>query len=256
MKIEILFPEICNLYGDLGNIRYLKESDPSIEIIETSLKSEPAFNKEKVDLIYMGTTTENGIVLSVNALKPYVSKLKKLIDEGQFILLTGNALDIWGTYIDTDDINSSKVSRIEGLDILKTHSEYHMMKRHNSFFIGEFNTDGVNGTKVVGFKSIFGHTYADENDGDDTNTAYAQQGWFKTIRGVGQNPEVIPEGFKVNHLFATYLIGPLLPLNPQLTAWLLKELGSDCPPAYEEAAINAYNQRLKELSNEHFDPNY
>lgn len=24
MKIEILFPEICNLYGDRGNITYLK----------------------------------------------------------------------------------------------------------------------------------------------------------------------------------------------------------------------------------------
>lgn len=251
MKIEILFPEICNLYGDLGNIRYLKESDPSIEIIETSLKSEPAFNKEKVDLIYMGTTTENGIKLSVNALKPYVPKLKKLIDEGQFILLTGNALDIWGSFIDSDED-----PRIECLDILKTHSEYHMMKRHNSFFIGDFNTDGAEGIEVVGFKSIFGHTYADENDGDDTNTEYAQQGWFKTVRGIGRNPEEIPEGFKINNLFATYLIGPLLPLNPKLTAWFLERLGSTCAPAYEDAATKAYEQRLKELKNEHFDPNY
>ena len=25
MKIEILFPEICNLFGDMGNIKYLKK---------------------------------------------------------------------------------------------------------------------------------------------------------------------------------------------------------------------------------------
>ena len=24
MKIEILFPEICNLFGDMGNMKYLK----------------------------------------------------------------------------------------------------------------------------------------------------------------------------------------------------------------------------------------
>ena len=28
MKIEVLYPEICNLYGDLGNIRYLQISSP------------------------------------------------------------------------------------------------------------------------------------------------------------------------------------------------------------------------------------
>ena len=28
MKIEVLYPEICNLYGDLGNIRYLSEELP------------------------------------------------------------------------------------------------------------------------------------------------------------------------------------------------------------------------------------
>lgn len=25
MKIEILFPEFCNLYGDISNIKYLKK---------------------------------------------------------------------------------------------------------------------------------------------------------------------------------------------------------------------------------------
>lgn len=28
MKIEVLFPEICNLYGELGNIKFLKKSYP------------------------------------------------------------------------------------------------------------------------------------------------------------------------------------------------------------------------------------
>ena len=31
MKIEVLYPEICNLYGDLGNIRYLQKSRPELE---------------------------------------------------------------------------------------------------------------------------------------------------------------------------------------------------------------------------------
>lgn len=34
MKIEILFPEYCNLFGDLGNMMYLKACMPEAEFIE------------------------------------------------------------------------------------------------------------------------------------------------------------------------------------------------------------------------------
>lgn len=288
MIIEVLFPEICNLYGDLGNVDYLKQSllnaQKKVEVINTSLKDEPYFNNNKVDLIYMGTTTEKGIELSIKALSPYKDKLKKLIDDGQFILLTGNAIDVFGTYIDSDEASGESFSkecvenltdskfkvRLKGLDILKTHSEYHMLRRHNSFYLGEFNSDGDKGIKIVGYKSIFGHTYADDNDGDDTNTEYAQQGWFNTLRGVGRNegvvntrgnvetkPELLPEGFKVNHLYATYLLGPLLPLNPLLTKWLLNQLEcTDVEPIYYEDAIKAYNDRIADFENTHLNPVY
>ena len=38
MKIEILYPELCNLNGDMGNIRYLKKCVPEIEILETTIR--------------------------------------------------------------------------------------------------------------------------------------------------------------------------------------------------------------------------
>ena len=46
MKAEILFPEVCNLYGDLQNIYYLKRCCPALEIIETDLHSKPRFLTE------------------------------------------------------------------------------------------------------------------------------------------------------------------------------------------------------------------
>ena len=60
MKAEILFPEVCNLYGDLQNIYYLKRCCPALEIIETDLHSKPRFLTEDVALVYMGSTTEQG----------------------------------------------------------------------------------------------------------------------------------------------------------------------------------------------------
>ena len=53
MKIEVLYPEIANLYGDLENIDYLKKSYPEIEISKTHLNDEPLFVSEKPDLVYM-----------------------------------------------------------------------------------------------------------------------------------------------------------------------------------------------------------
>ena len=56
MIIEMLYPELSNLYGDSANIKYLKDSFPEIEIIETNIGERPTFlNMGKVDLVYRGT---------------------------------------------------------------------------------------------------------------------------------------------------------------------------------------------------------
>ena len=73
MKAEILFPEVCNLYGDLQNIYYLKRCCPALEIIETDLHSKPRFLTEDVALVYMGSTTEQGLHLAADALRPYAA---------------------------------------------------------------------------------------------------------------------------------------------------------------------------------------
>ena len=65
MKVEILFPEVGNLCGDLMNIRYLRQCCPELEVVETDLKSRPAFLEGGVDLVYMGSATEKGLELMV-----------------------------------------------------------------------------------------------------------------------------------------------------------------------------------------------
>ena len=51
LRIEVLFPEVCNLYGDLGNIQYLRACLPDAEFIETALTQKPEFAGTDVDLI-------------------------------------------------------------------------------------------------------------------------------------------------------------------------------------------------------------
>lgn len=234
MKIEVLYPEVCNLCGDLMNIRYLQKCCPEIEVVETDLKSRPAFLDGAIDLVYMGCATEKGLQLSAAALMGVKDEIAAKLDNGQRMLLTGNALDVFGESVDSDE-----GLHINGLGLLPTKARYTMMNRHNSFFLGTFGADGET-MDIVGFKSLFGHTYG----------APAGKALFTVRRGVGRNPDTAEEGFVRGGLMATYLTGPLLPLNPPFTKWLLRQLGADGTLAFEEAATEAYRIRVAEFSEE------
>ena len=113
MKIEVLFPEICNLCGDLMNIRYLTQCEPSLEVVETDLKSRPRFLDEEIALVYLGSTTEKGLELIVRALGPVKDELLAKLEAGQLMLVTGNALDALSLSAESDE-----GWHLEGLGIL------------------------------------------------------------------------------------------------------------------------------------------
>lgn len=228
MKIEMLFPEICNLYGDPMNVDYLVRSYPEIQVVKTSLKSEPLFVSETPSLIYMGPMTERSQELVVKALTPYKDRIKELIEDGAAFLITGNAIEIFGKYIENED-----GSKIECLGLFDTYAKRRMMNRYNSLFLGKFGS-----TTITAFKSQFSHSYGDAES----------LRLFRAERGAGLNPDVNYEGIRKNNFFATYLIGPLLPMNPKFTAYLLRVMGVEDPkPAFEDAAEEAFSQRLAEF---------
>ena len=87
MRIEVLFPERCNLYGDLSNVEYLKRCLPQAEFVETSLQEEPRFAKEPVDLVYLGPMTERTQELVLERLRPHRERLEELIQAGHALSL-------------------------------------------------------------------------------------------------------------------------------------------------------------------------
>lgn len=233
MKIEVLFPEICNLFGDMANIRYLKQCLPELEIVETDLKSRPRFLDERFDLVYMGSTTERGLQLVVKPLSPVMNELTARIDEGQLMLVTGTTLDAFGS-----SVHSDQGLDFQGLGLFETKAEYRMLKRHNSMYLGRFED-----MEIVGFKSLFGLTYGAPDGGAA----------FHTVRGFGRNENTSDEGFRRCDMIATYLIGPLLLLNPPFTKWLLRKMGAPDRLAFEDTINEAYRRRLAEFHSESFD---
>ena len=123
MKIEILYPEFCNLNGDMGNVRYLKKCLPEAEFIETAIDEKPAFSMEdNISLIYMGTLSERSQEIVIEKLMPYKQRIEELIEKGQAFLFTGNSVEVLGKYIENDDGN-----RIEGLGIVDIYAKRDML---------------------------------------------------------------------------------------------------------------------------------
>lgn len=226
--IEILFPEFCNLYGDISNIKYLQKCIPEANFIETSFNEEPTFVKNDVNLIYMGPMTEKMQEKVIEKLKPYKQRIEELIEKNVLFLITGNALEIFGKYIENED-----QTKIEALGIFNIYSKRNMMKRHNSNFIGKYED-----IEIVGFKSQFTQSYGNN-----------EQNYFAQVeKGIGLNPESLFEGLQKNNFIATYLIGPILILNPEFTKKVLEKMGVEEPKiAFEEDVKKTYEQRLKEL---------
>lgn len=91
MKIEMLYPEVCNLFGDISNIKYLKKCLPDAEIIKTEINSEPAFVTQDIDMIYMGPMPENIQEVAIRKLRP-IKKNRRTNKENVVFLVTGNQL--------------------------------------------------------------------------------------------------------------------------------------------------------------------
>ena len=229
MKIEILFPEFCNLFGDTYNMIYLEKTLPDAEFIRTPIGGAVRFTEEPVDLVYMGPMTERMQERVIEKLRPLKAKIQAAIDRGTVFLFTGNALEVFGDYIENED-----GSRIECLGLYRLFAKRDMMHRHNSDFEGTFE-----GETVMGFKTQFTMAYTPDES----------LGLFKKVKGVGLNRKAAWEGIRLHNFFGTYLVGPILVMNPPFTKYLLRLLGAgDVPLAFEKENMEAYALRKKDFA--------
>ena len=232
MVVEILFHEVCNLLGDGQNVTYLQASLPDAEFIFTPLTGTPYFSDNTPDMIYIGAMSESTQRRVIQKLMPLKSRIVELVDEGVPILATGNAGEIFTKSIDyvTEKIQT------EGLGLFDLTVKTNFFDRYNGKVLGEFLD-----IEIVGFRSQFSFIY-----GDNTKNYFV-----KCQRGDGINRESKLEGMRRNNLMCTQILGPILPLNPLFCQYLIGLTGANEKPAFFEAAVDAYNQRLAEFR----DPN-
>ena len=102
MKIAYLYYDFLNLYGESGNIKIisniLKYNKIKHEILYLSLDDELEF--DKYDLVYIGSGTEDNLLIALKHLSKYKNDIKKYIEDNKFMLVTGNSFDMFGKKID------------------------------------------------------------------------------------------------------------------------------------------------------------
>lgn len=228
MVVEILFPEVCGLYGDAQNYEYLKKSLPDGEFIVTDFLSEPYFVNETPDMILIGSMSEQMQRKVIAKLEPFMSRINELIDKGTVILATGNAAEIFCEKISyvTEEIET------KGLSVFPFSVKTDLFKRYNGKVLGE--CDGI---EIVAFRAQFSFIYGDNSDCF----------FLKMIRGDGINKESKFEGMRKNNLICTTCLGPILPLNPLFTEYIISLAGGKEKAAFREEAIAAYEKRLAEF---------
>ena len=128
MKIEILYPELCTLYGDKGNMQYLKLCLPDAEFVETTLNAKPLFLTEDIDLVYMCSMSEKSQEVILSRLLPLKEEIFRAFDaEKTVFFFVGNALELLGKYIKRED-----GSKVEALAYLNSYSVRQTPNRFNT----------------------------------------------------------------------------------------------------------------------------
>lgn len=229
MKIEIMYPQLCCLYGDKGNTKFLQQCLPDAQFIETGLNDTPAFLQEDIDLCCVYSMSEQSQEKILDRLMPHKEKILDRINNGKTLFLfTGNALELLGQCIKRED-----GTKVEALGIYDTYTLRQAPKRFNTLIQAEFE-----GMALLGYTSRFSHTFGIAED----------MAMSKVSIGAGSDGKSKLEGIYKDSVIATYLLGPLLVANPDFAKWLLNKLGkTDCQLPFEDALYKAYQTKREEF---------
>lgn len=209
LNILYLYPDILELYGDYGNIQVLKyrleKRNYKCNIEKYSIGDNPP-DFTKYDLVFAGGGADiEQDILSKDLIK-YKDNIREAVDSGVFFLLICGAYQLFGKYYKGVEGNV-----IPGLDIFPYYTEAinDRKKRCIGNIVIDVNLNDKK-TKVIGFGNHGGQTY-------DVDTPFG-----KVLYGNGNKFGDDNEGFFLKNVIATYLHGPLLSKNPELTDFIIK----------------------------------
>lgn len=206
MELNIchLYPDLLNVYGDIGNILILKhraeQRGISVSIKNISINDD--FIADDYDIVFFGGGQDyEQSIVSKDLVNNKKEAIKKYIEDNKVFLSICGGYQLLGKTYET-----STEETLEGLGILDIYT-----KASTDRLIGNciIYNEAFNET-YVGFENHSGKTYI----GDLTPLGIVKHGY-------GNNGEDKKEGCIYKNTFCTYFHGSLLSKNPELADRLL-----------------------------------
>lgn len=193
LKILYLYPDILDLYGDIGNIKVLKyrlEQRGIKAIIDNYSIDDEKPDFKSYDIIFAGGGADNEQQILSKDLVKYKEDIKEAKNSGVFLLLICGAYQLFGKYYKGVEGNV-----IPGLEIFDYYTVANPDRKQRC--IGNIVIESTLGeelqTKIIGFENHGGQTYGIETP------------FGKVLCGNGNKFGDENEGFMEKNVVATYL---------------------------------------------------
>ena len=218
LRICHLYPDMLNLYGDLGNIKamvkHLEASGIKCEV--DNLTMGMLLDWEKYDIFFVGggQDFEQGILSKELTRTGNDHAIKDAIEAGKTFLAICGGYQMLGRYYQTWE--GKRLNYIGAIDF------YTIGGKDRKIGNFMFRTD--DDIEIVGFENHSGRTFLGPK----------VQPFGTVLAGNGNNGEDKTEGVHYKNVFGTYSHGPILPKNPLFTNKLLNtalkaKYGDDAP---------------------------
>lgn len=231
IRIAHLYYDLMNLYGENGNVRFLKkkleEQSFDVEVHFLTIGDDIDFNN--YDFFYIGMGSDENKYVVLEDMLRYKNDIKKAIENKKYFLITGNAIELFGEGI--INLNNEFTPTLE---VFK-----YQVKEEEFRIVGEqyYDTDIVD-KKIIGFQNR-----------NSVIINCKENNLFKVIKGTGLKPDDLVEGIFNNNFYGTYLLGPILVRNPYFTDYIINQVCLDMNCKYNKVndnmAYKAYNEYLK-----------
>ena len=202
LRIAHLYPDLLNLYGDIGNITTVTKRCQwrGIEVETDQIYGNEKIHFTDYDLVFLGGGSDREQLLVRDKLISMKSEITAYVNDGGVLVAVCGGYQLLGSYY------KLKNETIEGLEILNIQTEI-----GDTRLIGDVVIENEEFGTIVGFENHGGRTYIN----DHTPLG-------KVLYGHGNNGKDGAEGVVYKNVIATYLHGSLLPKNPVLCDHIIK----------------------------------
>lgn len=234
LRIAHLYPDLLNLYGDIGNITTLTKRCKwrGIDIETDSICGSEPIHFTDYDLVFLGGGSDREQLLVRDKLSVMKSEITSYVNDGGVLLAVCGGYQLLGSYYKLKD------ETIKGLEILNIQTEI-----GENRLIGDVVIKNDRFGTIVGFENHGGRTFIN----DHTPLG-------KVLHGHGNNGKDGAEGVIYKNVIATYLHGSLLPKNPVLCDHIIKlmleqrGLPTELTPLDDSLELDAHQYIVKRFA--------